>query len=117
MILDITKLDSVATRRTFPELASLLPGTFYQTWEMDYADVADAFDDTLEGYSESSARAVRAEVAEILSSGADDEAVSSLILKLPASLDPGIHTGLGGRAFLRSVAEAVVSHKFVPVSE
>lgn len=112
----IATLDSQGARRAYPVLTSLLAGTFYSTWEMDYVDAAEAFDDTLEGFCEASARAVRREVAVILKSGADDAAVSGLNLQLYANLDPVIHTGLGGRAFLTSLAEAVVSHKFVPVA-
>ncbi|TDN42889.1 hypothetical protein EDF64_110150 [Curtobacterium flaccumfaciens] len=44
----------------------------------------------------------------------DDAAVSALILKLNASVDPMTHTGLGGRAFLKEFANAVVTHVFRP---
>lgn len=111
---EIATLDSQGAR-AFPVLTSLLAGTFYSTWEMDYVDAVEAFNDTLEGFSEASAHALRREVAVSLRSGADHAAVSRLILKLHANLDPVIHTGMDGRAFLRTVAEAVVSHKFVPI--
>jgi len=111
---DIEDLGTVELRRTFPALSSLLPAIFYPTWEMDYRDASEAFDDALEGFSARSATDVRAEIESVLSTDMDDAAVSALLLKLNASVDPMIHTGLGGRAFLAEFANAVVTHVFRP---
>lgn len=59
-----------------------------------------------------SATDVRAEINSVLSTDMDDAAVSALILKLNASVDPMAHTGLGGRAFLKKIANEVVTHVF-----
>ena len=110
----IDDLGTVELRRTFPALSSLLPAIFYPTWEMDYRDASEAFDDALEGFSVQSATDVRAEIDSVLSIDMDDAAVSALILKLNASVDPMAHTELGGRAFLKKIANEVVSHVFRP---
>ena len=111
---DIEDLGTVELRRTFPALSSLLPAIFYPTWEMDYRDASEAFDDALEGFSVQSATDVRAEINSVLSTDMDDAAVSALILKLNASVDPMAHTELGGRAFLKKIANEVVTHVFRP---
>jgi hypothetical protein len=111
---DVEDLGTVELRRTFLALSSLLPAVFYPTWEMDYRDASEAFDDALGAFSPQSAIDVRAEIESLLSTDMDDEAVSALLLKLNASVDPMTHTGLGGRAFLEELANAVVTHVFRP---
>lgn len=111
---EIEDLVTVELRRTFPALSSLLPAIFYPAWEMDYRDASEAFDDALEGFSAQSAIGVRAEIESVLSTDVDDAAVSALLLKLNASVDPMTHTGLGGRVFLEEFANAVVTHVFRP---
>lgn len=113
-MLDIEDLGTVEIRRTLPALSSLLPAIFYSTWGMDYRDASEAFDDALEGLSVQSAIDVRAEIESVLSTDMDDAAVSALILKLNASVDPMHHTGMEGRAFLEEFANAVVTHVFRP---
>lgn len=109
---DIEDLGTVELRRTFPALSSLLPAIFYPTWEMDYRDASEAFDDAVQGFSVQSATDVRAEINSVLSTDMDDAAVLALILKLNASIDPMAHTELGGRAFLKKIANELVSHVF-----
>jgi len=111
---DIEDLGTVELRRTLPALSSFLPAIFYPTWEMDYRDASEAFDDALEGLSVQSAINVRAEVESVLSTDMDNAAVSALLLKLNASVDPMTHTGMEGRAFLEEFANAVVTHVFRP---
>lgn len=111
---DIEYLGTVELRRTLPALSALLPAIFYPTWEMDYRDASEAFGDALEGFSVQSATDVRAEIESVLSTDMDDAAVSALLLKLNASVDPMTHAGLGGRAFLEEFANAVVTHVVRP---
>ncbi|WP_434770745.1 hypothetical protein [Curtobacterium flaccumfaciens] len=111
---DIEDLGTAELRRSFPALSSLLPAIFYPTWEMDYRGASEAFNDALEGFSVQSATDVRAEIDSVLSTDIDDAAVSAFVLKLNASVDPMTHTGLGGRAFLKEFANAVVTHVFRP---
>jgi hypothetical protein len=63
---DIEDLGTVELRRTFPALSSLLRAIFYPTWEMDYRDASEAFDDAVEGFSVQSATDVRAEINSVL---------------------------------------------------
>lgn len=111
---DIEDLGTVELRRTLPALSSLLPAIFYPTWEVDYRDASEAFDDALEGLSVQSAFDVQAEVESVRSTDMDDAAVSALLLKPNASVDPMPHTGMEGRAFLEEFANAVVTHVLRP---
>ena len=113
---EIEDLVTVELRRTFPALSSLLPAIFYPVWEMDYRDASEAFDDALEGFSAQSAIGVRAEIESVLSTDVDDAAVSALLFKMNASVDPMTHTGLDwGTGVPRRIRERSRNPRFPAV--